>query len=76
MYTNLDKTKNLVCTPGYIWGKWSEAAYKRRASKEGETFRERKPVRISFTVCGVTVSASSLKGHMDRQNFRSKPQTR
>ena len=30
--TNLEKTKDLVCNPGYIWGKWSEAAYKRRAT--------------------------------------------
>ena len=44
--TNLDKTKALVCTPGYIWGKWSEAAYKRRATREGGTFREKKRVRV------------------------------
>ena len=31
--TNLEKTKALVCTPSYIWGKWSEAAYKRRATR-------------------------------------------
>ena len=24
--TNLEKNKALVCTLGYIWGKWSEAA--------------------------------------------------
>ena len=24
--TNLEKTKEMVCTPGYIWGKWSKAA--------------------------------------------------
>ena len=24
---NLENTKALVCTPGYIWEKWSEAAY-------------------------------------------------
>ena len=40
--TNLEKTKDLVCTSGYIWGKCSEAAYKRRATGEGGTFRERK----------------------------------
>ena len=40
MDTNLEKTKDLVCTPGYIWGKWSEAANKRRAIREGENFRE------------------------------------
>ena len=29
--TNMEKTKYLVCTPGYIWVKWSWVAYKRRA---------------------------------------------
>ena len=61
---NLEKTKYLVCTHGYIWGEWSEAAYKRRSTGEGETFRERKQARVSCTVCRVTVAASSLKGHM------------
>ena len=28
--TNLEKKKALVCTPRYIWGKWSEVVYKRR----------------------------------------------
>ena len=27
---NLDKTKSMVCTPGYIWGRLSDTAYKRR----------------------------------------------
>ena len=40
--TNLEKTKSLVCTPGYIWREWSEAAYKRRSTGEGATFRKRK----------------------------------
>ena len=26
--TNLDNTKSMVCMPGFIWGKWSEEAYK------------------------------------------------
>ena len=33
-------------------------------------------MRVSCTVCGVTVVVSSLKGHMLRQYGRSKPQTR
>ena len=68
---NLDKTNDLVCTPGYICGKWSELSYKRRASLEGEKFRERKRARVSCTVCGVTVAVSSLKEHMERQHGRS-----
>ena len=40
--TNLEKTKALVCNPGYMWVKWSEAAYKRRDTREGVTLRDRK----------------------------------
>ena len=65
-----------MCTPTCIWGKWSEAAYKCRATREGGTFRERKRVGVSFTVCGVTVTASSLKGLVERQHGRSAPQKR
>ena len=28
--TNLDKTKAMVCNPGFIWRKWGELAYNRR----------------------------------------------
>ena len=56
---NLDKTNALVCTPGYIWREWIEAAYKRRATGEGGTFRERKRARVNCTVCKLTVETSS-----------------
>ena len=29
--TNLGKTKSMFFMPGFIWGKWGELAYKRRA---------------------------------------------
>ena len=74
--TNLEKTKALVCTLGYIWGNWSKAAYKRRATGEGEIFRERKRAKVSYSECGVTVVASSLKRHTERQNIISVSQKR
>ena len=43
---NLEKTKAIVCTPGFIWEKWGELAYKRRATGEGETFRGRKKTKV------------------------------
>ena len=73
---NLDKTNALVCTPGYIWREWIEAAYKRRATGEGGTFRERKRARVNCTVCKLTVETSSLKGHTEKNNGRSTPPTR
>ena len=74
--TNLEKTKALVFTPGYIWGEWSDAAYKGRATGNRETFRERKRARVSCTVCRVTVAAYSLKGNILSQHGRNPPQTR
>ena len=55
---NLDKTKAMVCTPRFIWGKWGELAYKICATGEGEIFREQKKTRVSCATCGVTVAAS------------------
>ena len=70
------KTKLMVCTPGFIWGKWGELAYKQRATGEGEIFIERKKMRVSCTVCSVTVAASYLKAHMVRSHVICNPQTR
>ena len=55
--TNLEKNKAMVCTPGFIWGKWGELVYLRRETGEGETFGERKNTRVSCTDCGVIVAA-------------------
>ena len=73
---NLEKAKAMVCTPGFIWGKWGELAYKRKATGGRETFRERKKTRVSQTVCGVTVVASYLNTHMSRSHGICVPQTR
>ena len=62
--TNLDKTKAMVCTPGFIWGKWGELAYKWWATGEGGNFRERKKTRVIYTMCCLTVVVSYLKDHM------------
>ena len=48
LQTNLGKTKTMVCTPGFIWGQQGTAAYKRIATREEETFQERKKTRVSF----------------------------
>ena len=47
----------MVCTPRFIWGEMRELAYKRRATGERATFRDRKKARLSFATCGVTVTA-------------------
>ena len=55
--SNLNKTKALVCTPGFIWEKWWKTAYNQQATEEGVTFRESKRTRTIFTECSVTVAA-------------------
>ena len=37
---SLEKIKAMVCTPGFIWGKWGDMVYKKRLMGEGATFRE------------------------------------
>ena len=37
--TKLERTKVVVCNPGFIWGKWGEQSYKQRAMGEGAKFR-------------------------------------
>ena len=34
LQTNLDKTKDMICMPGFIWGQQGADAYKRRATGE------------------------------------------
>ena len=65
-YTNLGKTKTMVCTPEFIWGKQGESAYKRWETGEGATFREGKIKRVSCEECGVTIAALSLRKYMEK----------
>ena len=37
--TKFYKTKVMVCTPRFIWGKWGWLVYKRHLMVEGTTFR-------------------------------------
>ena len=74
--TNLNKTKAMMCTTGFIWVQQGDEAYKRRSAGEGPTFRESKIIRVSCKVCGETMAASSLQHHMDRAHGRLLPQVR
>ena len=60
LQTNLDNTKAMICTPGFVWGQQGDEAYHQGAIGEGPTFRERKKTRISCEMCGGTMVASSL----------------
>ena len=58
--TNLNKTKAVICTPGFIWGQQGAEVYKQLSTGEGPTFWESKRTRVSFEECGETMDASSL----------------
>ena len=76
LQTNLNNTKTMVCTTGFIWGKQGAEAYNRKATGKGQTFQERKRIRISCEVCGGTMAASSLRHHMDIAHGRLLAQVR
>ena len=74
--TNLKNSKTIVCTPGYIWGNCGEHAYTRRETGEGEKYRDRNMLQVSYAECGVTVAQSYLKQHMVSLHGLCAPQTR
>ena len=76
LQTNLNKTKAMICTPGFIWVKHRVEAYKRRAKGEGPTFQERNKTGVSCKECSETMYASSLKHHMERAHGRVLPKVR
>ena len=48
---NLNNIKAMVCTPGFVWGKWRNMTYKHQLTGEGNNFRERKKTRVSCIGC-------------------------
>ena len=74
--TNMEKTNTMVCTPRFIWGEWGDHAYKQQAMREGDTFRERKRLRVSFSKCRVMIAQYYLNQHMLSQNGICVPHTR
>ena len=55
-YTNLGKTKSMMCTPGFIWGNLGNDYYKRQAMGKGATFRERKTTGGIYDNCGIIMA--------------------
>ena len=47
--TNIEKTNYMVCTPIFIWGKWSEEAYKQQTMGERVMLRESKSKHVGCT---------------------------
>ena len=58
----------MVHTTGFIWGQHVADAYKRRATGEGPTSRERKLTRVSCKEYGGEMAQLSIRRHMERSH--------
>ena len=73
---NLSKTKAMICTPVFIWGKQVFEAYKWRDTGEVSTFLKINRTRVSCKDCGGTMDASSMRHHMERSHGKVLQQVR
>ena len=58
------KTVGMVCHPRQAAGNMSTAAYGRRVTGEGPTYRERLKGQVSCGECGELLAAGSLSSHI------------
>ncbi len=67
LFTNAAKTKVMTCTPGRIIEGYSDEAY--TLHKSGlETAADRKRRQVDCQICGVSLQAGSLQGHLEMQH--------
>ena len=70
LQTNVGKTVGMVCCPFQAVGNLSEAAYGRRVTGEGPTYRERLKGQVFLRECGELMAAGSLMSHLMNQYGR------
>ena len=70
LQTNVRKTVGMVFCPCQAAGNLSVAAYGRRITGEGPTYRERLKGRVSCRECGEFLVAVSLASHLMTQHGR------
>jgi hypothetical protein len=61
--TNVQKTKTMTCTPGYISGQLTLQVYRCRMESMGESYREHQCQCVECSICGKDLVASSLVAH-------------
>jgi hypothetical protein len=67
LFTNAAKMKVMTCTPGRIREGYSDEAY--TLHKSGlETAADRKRRRVKCQICGVSLQAGSVQGHLETQH--------
>ena len=70
MRANVGKTVGMICHPCQAAGNLSEAAYRRRVTGEGPTYRERLKGQISCSKYKEMLAAGSLSSHMMTKHGR------
>ena len=71
MRTNVGKKVGMVYCPCQAVGTYSEAAYGRRMTIEGPSYRERQKRRVQCRECGEEMAAGSLAGNLKTQHGRA-----
>ena len=70
--TNIGKTVSMVCRQCQAAGTQSVAAYGRKMTGEGPTYRERQKERVECGECGKKMEAGSLASHRMTQHGQAK----
>ena len=68
LQTNVGKTVRMVCRPCQAEGTQSIAAYEKKMTGEGPTYRERQREWVLCGECGKEMAVGSLAGHMMTQH--------
>ena len=72
--TNVGKTVSMVCRPCQVAGTQSGAAYGRKMTGEGPTYRERQKERVQCGECGKEMAAGSLASQRMTQHGQATDQ--
>ena len=71
LQTNIGKTVGMVCHPCQAAGNITTAAYGRRITGEGHSYRERQRYRVACEECGEQLAVGSLLSHLMTQHGRA-----
>ncbi len=67
LFTNVAKTKAMVCIPGQIQEGYTEEEYADYKSPT-ETSADRKRRRVDCKICGASLAAGSYQSHLESQH--------
>jgi len=68
LWTNVNKTKVMICMPGSLRTRESDVSYKRCQTGQGKSFHTCKQQWVDRTECGKSLVTGSLKSRMEMQH--------